>query len=281
MVVILFAALIASALWLSTSFDRKKYKLYTVYMTEPVSGLSDESLVKFNGVRVGTIDNVELTPYDPQKVKIIIRVEDDTPITISTTATLVTQGITGTTYLGLSASSSTLLPLQKLPGETYPVIPTKPSFLSELEQTLRKVGNNINEVSEGIKRAFDLKNTRNLQKALANIQELSKVLAENSKNINQTLRGMPIVIQELKAGVKQFRAMSTNLAEAGAQVKKTMASGTLAIDKISEQTIPPFVNLMRRLDTIAANLEKVSNQMRQNPAVIIRGTRAPQSGPGE
>ena len=38
---------------------------------------------------------------------------------------------------------------------------------------------------------------------------------------------------------------------------------------------------MQRLNVIAANLEQVTNLMRQNPAVIIRGTDPERPGPGE
>ena len=60
-----------------------------------------------------------------------------------------------------------------------------------------------------------------------------------------------------------------------------MTSGKIALDKFSQQTIPPAISLLNRLNAIAANLEKVSNQLRQNPSVIIRGTTPPKPGPGE
>lgn len=71
------------------------------------------------------------------------------------------------------------------------------------------------------------------------------------------------------------------MSAAGKDVSKTMIAGKNTIDQISQQAIPPAVILLRRLNAISANLEKVSNEMRQNPSVIIRGTKAPKLGPGE
>jgi phospholipid/cholesterol/gamma-HCH transport system substrate-binding protein len=273
-VVILSAGLLAAALWLSIGFDRKKYDIYTIYAGEAVSGLSEDSVVKYNGVKVGLVNKIELNQLDPQQVKIQIKIEEGTPITTSTHATLINQGITGTTYLGLSASSPSPFPLQKIPGEPYPVIPYKPSFLSQLEK-------NINDVSVGIKRIFDKENARSLKMTLANLQAITDVMAKNNDNFHKSFKNLPELINDLKISAKKFGDMSSNMSTASQQVTTTMKAGKNTIDKISQQTIPPMVVLLRRMDLIAANLEKVSEQMRQNPSVVIRGTTPPKSGPGE
>ena len=273
-VLILGAGLLSAGLWLSVGFDRKKYDMYTVYMREAASGLSDDSVVKYNGVKVGLVNKIELNQFDPQQVKIQLKIEDGTPITTSTHATLINQGITGTTYLGLSASSPSLFPLQKTPGEPYPVIPYKQSFFSQLEK-------NINDVSIGIKRIFDKENSRALKQTLINLQKVSDVIANNNHNLNQTLQDLPILINNLKTSVNKFNAMATDMSDAGKHVSVTMQAGKNSIDKLSQQAIPPVVLLLQRLDIIAANLEKVSTQMRQNPSVVIRGNTPPKAGPGE
>lgn len=273
-VLILTAGLLSAGLWLSVGFDQKKYDIYTVYVNEAVSGLSDESAVKYNGVKVGLVNKIEINQFDPQQVKIQLKIEQGTPITISTHATLINQGITGTTYLGLSASSPSLFPLQKTPGEPYPVIPYKPSFLSQLEK-------NIHDVSVGIKRIFDKQNARSVKKSLANMQAVTDVIAKNTDSLHKSLQELPVLINELKASVSKFSTMAGNMSAAGKQVTVTMKAGRVAVDKISQQTLPPMVLLLHRLDLIATNLEKVSADMRQNPAVVIRGTTPPKPGPGE
>lgn len=273
-VLILIAGLLSAGIWLSVGFDSKQYGFYTIYVNEAVSGLSDDSVVKYNGVKVGLVHKIELNQFDPQQVKIQIKIEDGTPITVSTHATLINQGITGTTYLGLSASSPTPFPLQKIPGEPYPVIPYKASFLSQLEKS-------INDVSIGIKRIFDKENAKSFKQSLANLQTVSDVVAQNSKSLDESLQDLPKLIRDLSSSVKKFNSMATDMSLAGKQVTLTMYSGKEAIDKISQQTIPPLIVLLHRLDLIAANLEKVSVQVRQNPSVVIRGNTPPPSGPGE
>ena len=95
------------------------------------------------------------------------------------------------------------------------------------------------------------------------------------------LEGLPKAVNEFKVSAKQFRLMSEEMADAGKSVAGTMDSGKITLDKLKQQTIPEIMFLLQRLDSIAANLEKVSKQMRENPAVLIRGKMPPKPGPGE
>lgn len=122
-VLILLVGLITTMLWLSIGFNQKKYTTYTVYMHEAASGLTQDAPVKYNGVQVGYVKEIRLNQNDPRQVEILLDIEEGTPVTTSTFATLNSQGITGVSYIGLSASTSNLTPITKMPGEPYPVIP--------------------------------------------------------------------------------------------------------------------------------------------------------------
>lgn len=273
-VLLLTAGLIIVGLWLSTGFDQKRYHTYIVYMHEAVSGLNIESPVKYNGVKVGFISDIELNATNPQEVTLQLQIAEDTPITISTQATLISQGITGATFLGLSATSSTMTPLKKSPKAPYPIIPYKRSFFNQLEK-------NIDELSTNIKLIFDKENSDHIKQSLTNLEKITAVIEHNSNHLNASLQKLPELIQDLKNSVIQFNKMSNEVAAAGTQLSDTMRAGRNSIDKISQQAIPPAVLLLRRLDAIAVNLEQITEQIRQNPAVIIRGSAPPTKGPGE
>ncbi|MBX9692229.1 MAG: MlaD family protein, partial [Cyanobacteria bacterium] len=254
--------------------------------------LSEDSPVKYNGVQVGKVVKIELNRINPQEVKLLLNIVEGTPITASTSATLISQGITGVTYVGLSASSSILTPLKKRPQDPYPVIPSKPSLFNQLDHVLKEVSENVNAVSLRLKEIFNQDNSKNLKKSLANIEvfthnlashdaEISRALKNSDtlfKNLSQASKDLPDVIIELKQSINK---LTTEISEAGQNVSATMKSGKVTLDKISEQTLPPAVSLLHQLNNIAANLEKVSTQMRQNPSVIIRGSAPAKPGPGE
>jgi phospholipid/cholesterol/gamma-HCH transport system substrate-binding protein len=294
-VLILAAGLLSAGLWLSVGFNQKKYSSYTVYFHESVAGLTQDAPVKYNGVQVGNVKKIKLNNNDPRQVEITLNIEEGTPITTSTSATLISQGITGVTYLGLSASTPDLTPLQKMAGEPFPVIPSKPSLFNQLDSILKEVSENVNKLSNEAQRIFNKENAKHITQSLANIERVTQVVANNNDQINRSLKNvdvflanmtkvsndLPQLVKELKTGVVKFNSAATDIGQAGKHVSKTMASGKNAIDKISQQALPPAVILLRRLNAISANLEKVSNELRQNPSVVIRGTKPPKAGPGE
>lgn len=270
----LMTSLIITSLWLSFGFDKKRYKTYLVYMGEAVSGLNDESLVKFNGVKVGYISGIEINKKDPQQVKLYLKIEEGTPITVSTQASLISQGITGNNFLGLSAVTPTIELLKTLPGEKYPVIPYKSSFFKQLETT-------IEEVSKGMKELVNENNTKNLSKTISNITVLSDTFAKNSKDIEKVMHDFPLLMSELRESVAKFTDMSVDVSNATDSFSSTMLAGRNTIDKINQQAIPPLVTVLRRLDVIAANLEELSVELRKNPSVVVRGSAPRRTGPGE
>lgn len=273
-VLVLAVSLLSASLWLSVGFDRKKYNNYLVYLNEPAGSLTEDSMVKYNGVRVGLVNSIELNNQDPQQVILVLKIEEGIPITEGTQATLISQGITGTTYLGLSATSPSLKPLKKTANAPYPIIPSKPSFFYQLEK-------NIDKLTQQVNRVFDKKNTDNIALTLEHLEKISAIFSKNDSNIDESLIELPKLIKGLRVSAQKFDVMAEDVSVSGKQFTRTMTAGKNSIDQISQQTLPPATLLLRRLNEVAANLEKISSSMRQNPSVILRGSAPPKLGPGE
>jgi phospholipid/cholesterol/gamma-HCH transport system substrate-binding protein len=260
LVIILSTALISFSLWLSVGFNKKSYRTYAVYIKEAVSGLNQESPVKYNGVQVGQVTSIELDINDPQQVIILLSIEESTPITQSTQATLIAQGITGNTYIGLSATSPDLRPLKKLKNQPYPVIPAKPSLLNQIDKTMNEVAANINRVSTDLEKLLTPENVTHLQQTLQNLDKFSNVLSSNSTALDKILKNTQI---------------------ASGNLPNLLSNASHTFDTIANQTMPPMQNLIDKLTALAINLEKLTNKARYNPNIFIRGTATPKNGPGE
>lgn len=271
-VVLLLFGLITTGLWLSEGFDRKTYSHYLVFMEEAVSGLSEGSLVRYNGVKVGLVKTISLDK-NPKLVRLLLEIEEGTPITVSTVANLISQGITGTTYLGLSVTSTDPTPLKAKPDCAYPVIPYRPSLLFQVEAV-------ISDFGKSMKSFMSKENADNFQKILSNLQEISHLLATNDESLQATLEQMPKLTAEMRTSIASFGAMSHDMAVAGRQLNTTMITGKDALDVIAQQGVPPALSLLHRLDEIAGNIEQLSSELRRNPSMLIRGTTL-KKGPGE
>jgi phospholipid/cholesterol/gamma-HCH transport system substrate-binding protein len=272
-VVVLSMTLAAIVFWLSSE-NATHYKKYLIYMKESVSGLTEKAPVKFNGVQVGYVDQISIDPEDPQEVRLIVKLNQKVPITKSTTATLMAQGITGNTFVGLKSTTANAPPLQKHPSEPYPVIPSEPSLLVQLNEALRDVTEGFKGMSssfKGVNESFKSIFTPD------NLKSLKNILAQTSTASNQFPDAM-----------EKIRGAAAGLTHASNQVKTTLQNSEgairdldVAIRSLTNQTLPEIYQAAHSLRDTLQNIKEVTAQMKQNPSVILRGTQPVPPGPGE
>lgn len=264
--IILVIVLIALILWLSLGWNRQTYQTYLVYMDQAVTGLKQQSAVQFNGVAVGSVDKIQLNPHNPQQVKLYLKIIQGTPISTSTVATLAAQGITGISYVALSAKTADAPVLKPEPGGDYAVIPSAPSFFVQLDSLLTAT-------SDSMQALLSQQNLQNLNKTLNNLQAISEKLANN--------------MDLLVSIAKDAKTVSATLANHTDDISNTLQQGQQAISNFNQLSLQgkaavgATTNLLMRLDTMTANLNQLLDTIQQNPAVIVRGAVAAPQGPGE
>ena len=107
-IALLGAALLAGVLWLSRTDYRGVYDRYYTYMDESVSGLSNDSSVRYHGVDVGRVKEIVLNPDNPEQVRLALDLVRGTPVKEDTFAVLETQGLDGHNDGELSAAAAAL-----------------------------------------------------------------------------------------------------------------------------------------------------------------------------
>ncbi|MDR3477566.1 MAG: MlaD family protein [Gammaproteobacteria bacterium] len=244
-VIVLLSAVIFGILWLSAGLSMEGHVVYEIYMKESVSGLNVDSQVEFNGVDVGTVKSISLNDKNPQLVELLLNVNTKTPITEGTTATLTTKGLTGTAYIQLQDKGLDTRPLKVMDGQMYPVIKTTPSLFLRLDTALSDLSSNIHQVANSIKSVLDPENQRMIKGTLKNMDRLSEALAGNSQQLNTILH---------------------NSAKASQQFSGLLQNGS---------------ETMMNLNNTATNFSTLSGEIKQNPAVLIRGKEPQPLGPGE
>lgn len=287
-VVLLSAAMVIGGYWLTDGQHSRAYDTYIVYMTEAVSGLNEQSPVKFNGVKVGFVENIRLDQDNPQKVILTLKIFEGTPITESTVASLKSQGVTGLTYLGLKAETASAPRLKAHPGENYPVIAAVPSLLLQLGDAIRDLTTNMNSIVDTVKKVFDKDNRVAIKESLQNIATFSKTIADNSERLDKSLRLTETLLKNTVKASKDFPDVTNDLKQtllsfrqASQEVKLTMQDSRAAMRTLSQQALPSTVQLINRLHTVAGNVQQLTQELQQNPAVMIRGKQPLPNGPGE
>ncbi len=251
-VIFFIALLVIAIIWFSAS-QYKPHEIYQVYMDEAVSGLTIEAPVKFNGVEVGYVDDIEVNPRNAKQVLLTLSIEKGTPINQSTTATLKPQGITGVSYIGLQANAVSAPKIPILPGNKYPIIAYAPSVLAELRNSLHEITADFKQVRETIRTLFTPENSLAIHNTLLHLDKVTKSLADNSADISSSIKELTGTLQESKALAKS----------------------------ISQQAVPGTVQTLGNINKLISNLQQVADTLKNNPSSLIRGQAPGPKGPGE
>jgi phospholipid/cholesterol/gamma-HCH transport system substrate-binding protein len=142
-VTLAFLALVGFSIWLAGGHDFAKYQRYTIYFTDPVSGLTNEATVKYKGVQVGRILDIRLAPERTDLVKVDVEVKEETPIRAGTVAGIEIHGITGQSYIELDTATTDMDLPMRIAGEPYPVLKGTGSELRKFFEELPKVGSQL------------------------------------------------------------------------------------------------------------------------------------------
>ena len=290
------AVLVGVVLWLAAGGEwHKKTELYQSLSNESVAGLNVNAPVKYRGVDVGKVKDIELVPDNPQQVQIVYAIDRGTPIKTDTIATLTTQGLTGIAFVELSGGSPSAPALvPKVPGEV-PVIPTKPSLTARLEQVLTRVMASIDKTSRTIDGVFTDENKKSLANSLANIAAVTRTLADRRDSIDAALRNtdrtmanaarlgakLDDTLARIDKAADSFDGMSRRFDATAANANQTITGVGTDVQRFTNETVPQLESLMDQLGVLSGSLRRLSEQTERNPKSLIFGKVPVPKGPGE
>ena len=307
---LLSAILIYTVLWLASGGTlQKKYDLYLAIVEESVAGLNVNAPVKYNGVDVGKVQNIQLDPGNPERVQLMFAIERGTPIKVDTVAVLKTQGLTGIAYVELDGGAKNAAPLLATAQQKYPVIQTKPSLSTRLENMLTTLLTKLDNTTNNIDSLISQENQQAFKSALADIAIVSKTIAARkteidagivnaartadntaraTQKLNPMLDKIEPVIDQLSVTIAQMNQSALAIEKAGdaAAIASTSAGKSVEsvgnnIDAYTKQTLPEVQRLLGELNTLSTALKRLVEQTERDPASLLRGRSPVPDGPGE
>jgi len=288
-VLVLGAALIAGVQWFSSGGTyRKAYDTYQTYMSESVSGLSLDAPVRYRGVEVGRVRKMALAPGNIQLVQLTLDIERGAPVNQDTVAVLRVQGLTGIAHVELSGGGANSAALQARPGEDYPVIRSGPSLMVRLDSAVSALLTNVNRTSVSMNTLMDEDNRREFKQTLAQLQIVTHTLAARSAAIDSSLLNaartmdntarlsgdLPRLVERVQNSADRFDRMSSDVAQAGTGVRTDLRQATGEI-------LPELRLLAAELREVTGSLRRFSEQLEQNPSMLLYGKPVAKPGPGE
>ncbi len=293
-VLALVVALVAFIIWLSQVSGESRNE-YDVFFNQAVDGLARGSAVTFNGVPVGQIESINLEPKNPQFVRVRIAVRDDTPILQGTTATIRGVGFTGVSQIQLDPGPRGSPPLSDPGPYGVPVIPTKPGALGQLLNSAPELLERVSTLAERLTELVSDRNQASIAAILANVEEMSRSLADRGPEIAATLADARIAIRQAGAAADQLGRLSgtTNqlLSEEGrpliqdlrntiqaaersvASLEGTLKNADSSFEQVNKQTLPEVNQLVRDLKETSESLRSLTTRIDQQGATSILGAR--------
>ncbi|MDQ2070033.1 MlaD family protein [Natronospira bacteriovora] len=287
-VVLFAAAAVLLGLWIAGELRQGDTQPYLVYLDEPVSGLNENSTVLLQGVPVGKVRALSLDPDHPSRVRIVLDLDEQAPVRADTVAILRTQGATGLMRLELEGGSHEAGPPEQPEGEPYPVIQSRPSFWTRVDDSVDEGLQTFNKLAQQLDRLLDDETVDGLTESLANLRTFSESLARNSDELDRLMGSagdladsLPATLARVDRAVKSFDDMSRGLEQTGRDLSEAAAIGGEGLERFSGQTLPELEALMLELGILSARLQRLSGELSEQPEMLIFGRPVREPGPGE
>jgi phospholipid/cholesterol/gamma-HCH transport system substrate-binding protein len=315
-VLLVTALVVGLAAWLSR--DISGGRLYEIVSNSAVTGLKPQAAVRFRGVSVGKVQSIGFNNEVRGQVLVRINVDEGTPITTSTFATLGFQGVTGLSYVELDDRGSASALLADVDGRP-PRIPLRASLLSRVSDQGAEL---LTEAEQTAKRFNQLLSPENQKIFFASVEQigqtaqgltkLSESLDDAVKQLRPALARAPALTQSLNQTLLSLQGTSGEVAkaanatsQAAAEFGKTAiefnktaqrlsapggalerfseggAALTQSAQQINDSTLPRAARALDDSARAARQLSRTAKDLSENPQSLIYGSGSAAPGPGE
>jgi phospholipid/cholesterol/gamma-HCH transport system substrate-binding protein len=280
---------------------RKKKIEYTTYF-KFAGGLEPGSLVRFGGFKVGTIKSASLDPEDTTRIRVILQVDDGTPIHTNSKARISSLGFLGENYLEISAGTRDAAPLP--PGSEIPTVEivqladvfnnvnnitvNATKLVNDLDDRILALSDNANQLIKSLNEVVNpenkehigsvlanadgmLKESRpHMEKTLDNLETASGKVAPAIDNVNGTISKANKLTDHLDAVVVENRK---EIHDTLLRLQTSLADAERMINDLDDTLGANRGNLDETLENIRAtseNLKEFTDTLKQRPYSLIR-----------
>lgn len=291
---VLFAAgITVLVVWLNQG--KPENRIYAIVTTHSVGGLEPKAEVTFKGLTVGHVKQVRFDSSNPDRVRILIGVHPDTPITHATYAQLNSQLIGGVASikLGIAAGKpQTPLPTHRDKPATLPM---RQGFMHSIKQSGQQTLARIRKLLDRAEKMLSAKNQQHFTQTMAHIDQASKKLIALEAQLGPAVSALPRVEKEINESLAESRRAMRQIGQlaaaahgplhkaAGAAHSVTQASeaGKALAETLNEDTLPRITALTDRLTHTARDLDRLVQLLSKHPSSVLVGAPKPEAGPGE
>lgn len=286
---VILAALALFIVWLARLGEGDQ-KEYDIFFQQSVSGLANGSQVSFAGVPVGQVSQIVLWDKDPQFVRVRIRVREEVPILVGTTATI--QGsFTGVSTILLDGARSGAPPITcetTACTEGVPIIPPQDGGFNAILANAPLLLERLATLTERLTQLLSDENQGEIAGILANTNEITRGFAEAAPQVERTMAELQVTLREASEALDEFekvtastdRIINSEGEQIAAQLRSTLQSASGAAEalqvtleearpatrQLTESTLPAAEATLRDLRATSKALRNVTEKIDEKGA---------------
>ncbi|HEX5393880.1 MAG TPA: MlaD family protein [Rhodocyclaceae bacterium] len=274
-VVVLSICIALVAWWFSGRGEETRD--YLLVTRGNVTGLNPQAQVRYRGIRAGKVEDISLDPKDPRNILVLIRIDDDIPMTQGTTARLNSQGVTGLSYVMLEDDGTNPQPLVGQKGQP-PRIALRASTMDSLSDAVGRIA-----------KLFDDKTMQDMKRTLGNVadasegmKELPAIMASVRQVLNEeNLRNIRALVSHLEKTAGQAAPLTAQMREVAQSLQQLSKRFDQLGSEANATTLPRINGMLKELEQNSRALNRVLENMEDAPQSVIFGRVPAAPGPGE
>ena len=285
-VILGMTAVILLVLWLGMAQYFQEGHKYTAYFDESVQGLSQDAAVKYRGVNVGRVEQINVAP-DGRLIEIVFTLDKTLRNTTNLVAQIKSVGITGIMFVELERQApDKLVTVPEYDFEPkHPVVATRPSEMKQLLSDINEILGSIKEVDvEGI--SVQLSQLLEKSNQLLDTQRWSRLRSaaeESLQNINGLITDTRKAVKRVDAAINtsadRFDSAVNQVGKAAETADDLFARGSASLDG-AEVRVREYdrqmADIMEELREAATGINSLINQLERQPSQILYGRPVPE-----
>lgn len=299
--IVLSLVIVATIFWFRR--DTTVRVPYDVVTTGAVTGLAANAAVRYRGMPVGRVQRIAFDPARPDDIVIRILVDQATPVTHATEASLGLQGVTGMAFLQLDdrggparagdggANDEDRRPLVTSMQQVA-VIPMHAGMFEELQHRGEALLGQMEVLTASLGKLTDADARRQYLATAASIQHAADGIGQLAQRAAPAVDRLPQTLAQLDRTLASTNRLVTDLNRPDGpllgnlnRIGRVAEHAGTTLDEMSArvgyETLPRVDALADDVRTASRSIARVADTVGDHPRSLLFGAPAAAPGPGE